>query len=48
MDQRIERVFVAFAVLLSLLTLYFLYRSGGCGKCLYREYSELFSLICRI
>ncbi len=40
-DRRIEKVFVLFAILFGLYTLYLLLRPGGCALCLYKEYSSL-------
>ena len=41
MDRRIEKVFVIFAILFGVYTLYLLLRPGGCALCLYKEYSSL-------
>lgn len=48
MDKIPEKIFVIFAVLFGLYTLYLLIRPGGCALCLYKEYYSLITSILSI
>jgi len=48
MDRRIEELFVVFAMLVGVYTLYLLLRPGGCALCLYKEYYSLVTSILSI